>query len=247
MMREPQKVLTMATNHNGRILWEGQSNYDGAPIVIIATGFEEVSANGKTGGMIQTWILRQDVKPNEAFKNGLGKSVCGDCTHAGYNENTCYVLWYQAPLSVWSCYKRGNYQHIGNDWHLFDDVILRIGSAGDPAMCPASVWTEPVLRAKKHTGYSHQWRQDWAQHLKGIVQASCDGFADYLEATAHGWKTYLVTPENVADPAGTVHCAASKERGQKTDCATCALCDGASANVVIHSHGSRGTKLTLQN
>jgi hypothetical protein len=247
MMREPQKVLTMATNHNGRILWEGQSNYDGAPIVIIATGFEEVSANGKTGSMIQTWILRQDVKPNEAFKNGLGKSVCGDCTHAGYNENTCYVLWYQAPLAVWSCYKRGNYQPIGNDWHLFDDVALRLGSAGDPAMAPGSVWVEPILRARTHTGYTHQWRQDWAQNLKGIVQASCDGFADYLQATAHGWKTYLVTPKDVPDPAGTVHCAASEERGQKTNCALCSLCDGASANVVIHSHGSRGTKLTLQN
>ena len=237
----------MATNHNGRILWEGESNYDGAPIVIIATGFEDVSANGKTGSMIQTWILRQDVKPNEAFKNGLGKSVCGDCTHAGYNENTCYVIWYQAPLSVWNCYKRGNYQPIGNDWHLFDDVALRLGSAGDPAMAPGNVWVEPILRARTHTGYTHQWRQEWAQHLKGIVQASCDGFADYLEATAHGWKTYLVTPKDVPDPAGTVHCAASEERGQKTNCALCSLCDGASANVVIHSHGSRGTKLTLQN
>jgi hypothetical protein len=237
----------MATNYNGRILWEGQSNYDGAPIVVIATGFTESSGNDKTGGMIQTWILRQDVKPNEAFKNGLGSSVCGNCPHAGYNKNTCYVLWYQAPLSVWNCYKRGNYPKIGSDWHLFDNVCLRVGSAGDPAMCPGDVWVEPILRAQKHTGYTHQWRQDWAQHLKGLVQASCDGLGDYLEATAHGWSTFLVKPENVTDPAGTVHCAASEEKGKKTNCATCALCDGNSANVVINAHGSRGGRVELAN
>lgn len=237
----------MATNYNGRILWEGPSNYDGAPIVIIATGFTDSSENGKTGSMIQTWILRQDMPPHHAFMIGFGASVCGNCPHAGYNENTCYVRWYQAPLSVWNCYKRGNYLPIGDDWHLFDDVCLRLGSAGDPAMAPAEAWTEAILRSTKHTGYTHQWRQDWAQWLKGIVQASCDGFADYLEATAHGWRTFLVTPSGTPDPAGTVHCAASYERGQKTNCAACALCDGKTANVVIHAHGSRGSKVSLVN
>lgn len=237
----------MATNHNGRILWEGPSNYDGVPIVVIATGFEDVSANDKTGGMIQTWILRQDVKPNEAFKDGLGASVCGNCTHAGWNNATCYVLWYQAPLAVWNCYKRGNYAPIGNDWHLFDDVSLRLGSAGDPAMVPSDLWIEPILRSKDHTGYTHQWRQEWAQPLRGLVQASCDGLQDFIEATALGWKTYLVTPEGTPDPAGTVHCAASHERGQKTNCVTCHLCDGNSANVVIHAHGRSQKRYQLAN
>lgn len=235
------------TNTNGRILWEGPSAYDGAPIVVIATGFTKGSANSKTGKMIQSWILRQDIPPHHAFKNGQGISVCGDCRHAGYNNNTCYVTWYQGPLSVWNCYKRGNYQHIGNDWHLFDDVLFRTGSAGDPAMVPADVWAEPILRAKNHTGYTHQWRQPWAQHLRGLMQASCDGFADYVDATAHGWRTFLVVPKNTERPAGSVHCAASHEMGQKTNCAACHLCDGASANVMIYGHGSRATKLQLAN
>lgn len=237
----------MKINTNGRVLWRGQSHFDGAPIVVIATGFSEGSSNNKTGKMIQTWILREDVQPNHAFKNGDGRSVCGDCRHAGYNDATCYVLWYQAPLSIWNCYKRGNYLPIGNDWHLFDDVNLRLGSAGDPAMVPADVWTEPLLRARNHTGYTHQWRQPWAQYLKGIAQASCDGLADYLEATANGWNTFLVTPVGTPDPVGTVHCAASNEKGNKTNCAACHLCDGDSANVVIHAHGRSQKKVTLVN
>ena len=46
-------------------------------------------------------------------------------------------------------------------------------------------------------------------------------------------------PLDTPAPAGTVHCAASTERGKKTDCATCGLCDGASADVSIWAHGTR--------
>ena len=68
-------------NPNGRVLYEGPSMLDGVPIVVIATGFAESSANDKTGAMIQTWILRQDIPPHHAFKSGEGSSVCGGCPH----------------------------------------------------------------------------------------------------------------------------------------------------------------------
>jgi hypothetical protein len=194
--------------------------------------------------MLQTWILRQDVKPNVAFKNGQGRSVCGDCSHAGYNNGTCYVRWYQAPLSVWNCYKRGNYAPIGSDWHLFDGASVRFGAAGDPAMVPGHIWRCILQYAAANTGYTHQWRQPWAQHLKGICQASCDGMADYIDATAHGWRTFLVKPAAAPAPAGTVHCAASVEKGAKTTCERCTLCDGASANVVINAHGVKAAQIS---
>lgn len=235
------------TNPNGRVIWEGPSNLDGVPIVVIATGFDDPSVNAKTGKMIQTWILLQDVPPHHAFKDGRGVSVCGQCPHAGYNNNTCYLRWYQAPLSVWNCYKRGNYAPIGQDFHLFDDVALRLGSAGDPAMVPAHVWTEPLLRARKHTAYTHQWRHNFAEFLKGIAQASCDGYQDFFDACDMGWKAFFVVPKDTKKPANVVHCAASHEMGQKTSCEVCHLCDGKTANVMIYGHGSRGSKLQLAN
>lgn len=235
-------------NQNGRILWEGPSAYDGQPIVVIATGFESPSDNPKTGDMIQTWILRQDVKPNEGFKSAQdGISVCGDCPHAGYNNGTCYVSWYQGPLSVWNCYKRGGYAPIGQDWSLFSGRAVRLGSAGDPAMVPFEVWKQALEYATKHTGYTHQWRYDWAQDFKGTVQASCDGFRDYVEATAMGWNTFLVTPPGQTKIEGTVHCAASEERGNKTTCQACHLCDGKSANVMIWGHGRSHKKIAMLN
>lgn len=63
------------------ILWEGKSPFDGAPIVLIATGYARPSKNTKTGALLQTWILRQDVAPHDAVASGADASVCGDCPH----------------------------------------------------------------------------------------------------------------------------------------------------------------------
>jgi len=232
-------------NNNGRVIYEGLSPVDGSsPIVLIATGFDKATSNDKTGEMIQTWILPQNIKPNEAFKDERGQSVCGSCPHHGSKQGSCYVKWFHAPLSVWKCYKRGNYPHIGNDWHLFDGA-LRLGSAGDPAMIPATVWQKMLKNVRTHTGYTHQWREDYAQGLKGICQASCDGFEDYEKADAKGWKCFLVKHESVSDPKGFIHCMASTERGQKTNCSICSLCSGSKANVVINAHGSTANRVPV--
>ena len=164
--------------------------------------------------------------------------------HAGYNNGSCYVKWFQAPLSVWSAYHRGSYAHIGQDWHLFTGRAVRFGAAGDPAMVPADIWARILEFCDTHTGYTHQWRQPWAQSLRGICQASCDGFADYLQASEAGWRTFLVAPKGATAPKGMAHCAASIERGQKTTCQACTLCDGASADVFINAHGASAGKVT---
>ena len=225
---------------NSYILWEGLSPLDGKPLVLIATGFNARSANGKTGDMIQTWVLRQDVHPVEAFIGPEGYSNCGGCTHK--EDGSCYVNWGQAPTAIWRAYRRGSYGLIPT-WEIFNGRMLRIGSAGDPAMVPIYIWEAALAHAKGHTGYTHQWRESFAHPFKGIVQASCDGFEDYLEATAHGWKPFLVKTENDVAPKGAIHCPSSEEMGRKTDCATCALCDGASAAVVINAHGSTASRI----
>jgi hypothetical protein len=83
-------------------------------------------------------------------------------------------------------------------------VLLRIGSGGDPCAVPEHVWLPLISRVAAHTGYTHQWRNPVAAWARGVLQASCDGFADYLDATAHGWSTFLVTPADAPAPAGTV-------------------------------------------
>ena len=229
---------------NGYILWEGDSPLDGKPLVLIATGFANRTGNAKTGDMIQTWILRRDVDPVTAFKGDEGYSNCGNCWHR--LNQTCYVGWWQAPLAIYKAYKRGSYQWIPS-WEIFADRMLRIGSAGDPAMVPAWVWHAALCDTRGHTGYTHQWREPFALPLRGLVQASCDGFQDYLDATEAGWSPFLVKPADAASPKGAIHCPSSAEMGRKTECASCALCDGSGKAVVINAHGRRSSRVALIN
>ena len=71
--RKHEAKLLKAFNQNSYIIHED------AYRVIIATGFEDDSSNGKTGAMIQIWILPKDVKPNDAVKTGYDRVICGDC------------------------------------------------------------------------------------------------------------------------------------------------------------------------
>ena len=151
----------------GVVLYEGPSRIDGKPIVAIACRITEASDNSKTGAMVQTFIMRQDIAPHEALKTGDDASVCADCKlRPIYKGKTrCYVRVYQAPLSVWNAYHRGRYAVPDVDFdaallpELFEGLAFRIGSYGDPAATPLSVWKTATRNVKNRTGYTHQWRK----------------------------------------------------------------------------------------
>jgi len=69
----------MSINKNGVVVWRGASEIDGAPIVMIVTGLTSKSQNSKTGAMMQTWILREDMDPMEAMRQNVDVSICGAC------------------------------------------------------------------------------------------------------------------------------------------------------------------------
>ena len=230
-------------NLNGRILFEGKSPINGKPIVIIATGFTEKSANPKTGFMLQTWINSSQLKPNEAFKTnegGFGESVCGDCPHALYNEPKkngyapCYVRTYHAPRSVYECYSKGNYPHIKNDWHLFDNLPVRLGSFGDPCCIPVEILTNILSRCSSHTGYTHQIKHpNFDKRYLSICQVSADTPKQAIAYQKLGAKTFRVALD------GEEICL-SETVG--TQCQDCLLCDGSKQNIAIAVHGSRKSK-----
>lgn len=64
----------------GFVFYDGPSSINGAPIVGIAT---MESRNGKTGNMIQTFIVRADQHPLEALSTGADSAICGDCALRG--------------------------------------------------------------------------------------------------------------------------------------------------------------------
>ena len=87
-----------------------------------------------------------------------------------------------------------------------------------------------------HTGYTHQWRKDFASNLKGTVMASCDGMKDYIEATSHGWKPFRVRKKEEPKLKEEIICPSSIEANRVSSCDQCFLCDGNSKPVTIIQH-----------
>lgn len=237
--------MPKATAPNGYILYQGPSNIDGKPIVVIATGFANKSSNGKTGDMIQTWIIREDIAPNEAIKSGEDESICGQCIHrparkaeieaTGAKHIRCYVKVWQAPLVVWKAYKRGLYPvaSYGDIAKLCAERMVRFGSYGDPYAAPMALWEAMASKALGWTGYTHQWRSAGVAWAK-LVMASADSLADMLDAHKKGYRTFRVTAKPFDNVKGVeAICPASKEKGALTDCATCRACMGTSGKAKV--------------
>ena len=130
---------------NGFLFYRGASPIDGAPLIAIATC---QSDNRKTGNLIQTWILREDISPTEARRTGQDRSHCGDCPVRG----PCYVNWGHAPLTIWKTYHRGGYIDLRRKPSMMRRIvsgrIVRMGAAGDPAMIPLQHWARVLEGAK---------------------------------------------------------------------------------------------------
>ena len=230
---------------NGLILYRGPSALDGAPVVVIAVGLASKSGNSKTGDMLQTYIMREDIAPTQAIKTGADASICGDCKHRGDGTGkgrTCYVNVGQGPLVVWKTFTRGGYPHAADASAIAAagaGRVVRLGSYGDPAAVPANVWQALVSNATAHTGYTHQWRA--SQALRGLCMASADTVDEATDAQRLGWRTFRVAfPTHIARTAREAVCPASAEAGRKLVCAQCRACSGAQGqrgSVVIQAHG----------
>jgi len=233
----------MAKHKLGYIIDRGLSPIDGQPYVAIMT---LKSTNRKTGNMAQVWILRDDINPVEAMQTGKDVTICGNCPHRKQQDGSrsCYVNVGQGPNSVWKAYKRGKYGQVGyaDLAIILKGKRIRWGAYGDPSVIDPGIVITLNNYADGHTGYTHQWRNEFASPFKGIFQASCDGFTDYLDATAHGWKTFTVVHKS-AQVNYAKQCPATVENSV-AQCTTCRLCDGARTDIFVAAHGSGAKYVT---
>lgn len=236
------------------IIYSGPSLIDGDFIVCVAI---VTSGNKKTGNMIQTHIIRADMSPLEASKTGADFSICGNCKHRGTATSdstrkqaqgrTCYVNLGQGPNQVFKAYSAGKYstatpeqvQAIGRG------RMVRLGTYGDPAAVPATIWDQLLKDSAGHTGYTHQ--HDKAPDYARLMH-SADTAAEALQAHRAGRRTFRVIPLKQWQDNGPasllkaeILCPASKEAGQRVTCEKCKLCSGSSVqakSVAIVAHGT---------
>ena len=220
-------------NKNGIILWEGVSAIDGeTPIVAIATGITRKTKNEKLSKkgskVIQIWYLLQNTSPIDAVKTGEDRAVCGDCKHRPVNDNSCYVVTFQAPHAVWKSYHKGNYPTWDGDASIFAGRMVRFGAWGDPASVPSGLFDDIRKEAKKITAYTHQWNNDQFAELMAWAMASADTAAERLIAKAKGFRSFRVRQPGEPLQEGERQCPAADESKLNAvmDCETCGGCDG---------------------
>lgn len=237
-------------NKNGLIVYDGPSAIDGRPIVVILTGLDQSSSNGKTGALVQSWILRADVEPHVALKTGDDASVCGQCIHRpiiarATGAAPCYVRVGEAPLSIYRAFQRGSYPRatsMAQVQQALQGRRLRIGSYGDPAAAPVALWQTLASMAGGHVGYTHQWQAVGFDHVSWapLVMASADSADEARQALALGLRYFRVSIGVDRQPL-EVACPASAEGGRKTTCDSCMLCAGTSKSarsIVIADHAA---------
>ena len=216
--------------HTSYEFWRGTNN--GAPIVAIATGLMHKSKNRKTGPMVQTYILRQDMRPIEASNTGADEAICGNCLLRPSIATgvKCYVNrgWL---TTMWDSWRNGNIPRISPSKlrKLLAGRKLRAGAYGDPAFVPLDVWEQLYANATG-TGYTHQWE---TVNVAPIAMASVSTVADATRAQANGWRTYRVDSEGVGATEGEIVCP---EESRGIQCADCGLCAGnnrQAKNIVI--------------
>lgn len=230
----------------GFIAYEGPSLIDGAPIVVIINKLDG-SDNAKTGAIVQSFIIRSDVAPTDALKTGADVSICGQCPHrpilAKQNgEAPCYVNVGRSVRSVYDAYKRGRYTKAdaATIARALAGKIVRLGTYGDPAAAPVTMWAQITRYAAGRRGYTHQWdRPDFdAQAWAPLVMASADNIEEAARANLLGMRVFRVSL-GVDVQAGEAMCPASAEAGRKATCAKCTLCSGTSIqarDIVIADH-----------
>jgi hypothetical protein len=234
------------------VIYEGPSLYDGKPIVVLA---QVGSSNRKTGSMVQTYILRSDIDPITASRLGEDSSICGTCPHMGKPNpdsdkgqalgRSCYVTLAHGPLGKYKAYKKGAYPVVNGHKDISGigfGLMVRLGTYGDPASVPQYIWDSLTSRCDSWTSYTHAAQNpDPARHM-----TSADSAAQAKAAWQRGERTFRVIAGLDSIIKGKeILCPASKEAGERVQCASCKLCGGASVkgkSIAIVAHGTSKAK-----
>jgi hypothetical protein len=224
----------------GFILYEGDSLLTGEPIVVVATmGGNNPKTDNDFKSMVQTWIMLRDTPPHEAVKSGNDEGVCGNCIQRPSVGGACYVKTFQAPLSIWRAYKRGNYNSVINLENL-RGAELRLGSYGDPSAVPFDIWRNLIdkVQPRLMTGYTHQMsHKAFDKRMAEVCMISADTPKVALKAHAQGFRTFRMTTDTEQLLPNEIICPNDTD-GVK--CIDCGLCDGAGdkPNIAILAHGA---------
>lgn len=221
------------------ILYRGPSLFDTtAEIIVVAT---VGSDNRKTGPMVQLWILRIDVHPLVAVREGQDSAICGTCDMRGRGrDRSCYVTVQHAPAAVYRALR--TYP----DYSMLPPRLVslklrgqrvRVGAYGDPSAIPVEWWLAILWHAKAWTAYTSMWATA-DRRMADFCMASVRSVGEQTLAASMGYRTYRIRTQD-ALLSNEIICPASDEAGHASTCARCLLCNGTKhdgPNIAIFPH-----------
>lgn len=147
------------------------------------------------------WVSKsQDKKIGKVLASYSPKSTCPDS--CSLKEGGCYAwgLFYLRKLSrdISGGLRRKTLLEALKDSSK-DAKIARHRVAGDCVGDQKETLEECKVLDNLgiiNIGYTHDWRSDETQILKGYFRASCQNEDEVLEARAKGWATTIIVPEN---------------------------------------------------
>ncbi len=228
---------------NSVCVWHGKSKFDNKPIMAIASGLTKPSANRKTGVMIQTYIIRQDIAPHVAVWEEEDQSVCGDCPmrvnrwKKKGEQNGCYVNLAKEVRGVYESWQKGNIpcvhaeEFAERQFNVFERPI-REGSYGEPSIVPKKVW-ELLNSTTKDIGtsYTHMWNKDWYDKSNfERAMASVESVEGKERANKMGARTYRVIDSIDELLPDEIQCPNNYNKA--IQCSQCGLCSGGRKNAV---------------
>ena len=162
----------------------------------------------------------------------LDGSNCLDCPFSVGNGNGgCYTHKFQQYSGMLKMLRsiqadaltpldKEKYRNIMDMSH---DTYIRFGTYGEPSLLPIALVESMSLLSKSWTGYTHQWKKEWAGDYGKFFMASTHNQAESRVARGVNYRSFIATKDGSEDAVG---CPASKEMGFKTNCAKCGLCSG---------------------
>jgi hypothetical protein len=135
-----------------------------------------------------------------------------------------------------------------------DTAPMEAYKAGSKAVCgtckynavPVDFWKDILSSCESYTGYTHQWREPFAEQYKGMFMASVDNARENKEARSKEWNTFFVT-DGEEPPQKSVQCLATipdktDRNGLPMSCASCMMCNGkGEKTVTVQLHGASNT------
>ena len=151
-------------------------------------------------------------------------------------DRECYVTTWQAPLSIYKAWKKGNYPTLTpkQAQKRLAYKKVRLGSYGDPVHVPLEVWTTILKFTLGTTGYTHQWKNLEYIGYSKYLMASVDTSEEMFQANVLGYRTFRVRKKNEEVQPNEVGCLSDRNaRGTKklVSCVDCMMCSGLTSKV----------------